>query len=89
MGTKIFGIIASAAIVVVIAFALLNFGNYHTLLPEREEPAVEATEEVTEEVAEVDTTTVNAGVAEADTTAVEVVDSLTIAEPTDTPENEQ
>lgn len=89
MGTKIFGIIASAAIVVVIAFALLNFGNYHTLLPERAEPVAEATEEVAEEVAKVDTTTVDAGVAEADTTAIEVVDSLTIAEPTDTPENEQ
>ena len=48
MGTKIFGIIASAAIVVVIAFALLNFGNYRSLLPERAEPVAEATEEVLE-----------------------------------------
>lgn len=84
MGTKIFGIIASAAIVVVIAFALLNFGNYHTLLPERAEPVAEATEEV----ATVDTTAVEAGVAEADSTTVEVVDSLTLA-PTDTLQIEQ
>lgn len=84
MGTKIFGIIASAAIVVVIAFALLNFGNYHTLLPERAEPVAEATEEV----ATVDTTAVEADVAEADSIAVEVVDSLTLA-PTDTLQIEQ
>ena len=84
MGTKIFGIIASAAIVVVIAFALLNFGNYHTLLPERAEPVAEATEEV----ATVDTTAVEADVAEADSTAVETVDSLTLA-PTDTLQIEQ
>lgn len=84
MGTKIFGIIASAAIVVVIAFALLNFGNYHTLLPERAEPVAEATEEV----ATVDTTAVETDVAEADSTAVETVDSLTLA-PTDTLQIEQ
>lgn len=84
MGTKIFGIIASAAIVVVIAFALLNFGNYHTLLPERAEPVAEATEEV----ATVDTTAVEADVAEADSIAVETVDSLTLA-PTDTLQIEQ
>lgn len=84
MGTKIFGIIASAAIVVVIAFALLNFGNYHTLLPERAEPVAEATEEF----ATVDTTAVEADVAEADSIAVEVVDSLTLA-PTDTLQIEQ
>ena len=84
MGTKIFGIIASAAIVVVIAFALLNFGNYHTLLPERAEPVAEATEEV----ATVDTTAVEAEVAEADSIAVETVDSLTLA-PTDTLQIEQ
>lgn len=84
MGTKIFGIIASAAIVVVIAFALLNFGNYHTLLPERAEPVAEATEEV----ATVDTTAVEADVAEVDSIAVETVDSLTLA-PTDTLQIEQ
>ena len=84
MGTKIFGIIASAAIVVVIAFALLNFGNYHTLLPERAEPVAEATEEV----ATADTTAVEADVAEADSIAVETVDSLTLA-PTDTLQIEQ
>lgn len=84
MGTKIFGIIASAAIVVVIAFALLNFDNYHTLLPERAEPVAEATEEV----ATVDTTAVEADVAEADSIAVETVDSLTLV-PTDTLQIEQ
>ena len=84
MGTKIFGIIASAAIVVVIAFALLNFGNYHTLLPERAEPVAEATEEV----ATVDTTAVEADVAEADSITIETVDSLTLA-PTDTLQIEQ
>lgn len=84
MGTKIFGIIASAAIVVVIAFALLNFGNYRSLLPERAEPVAEATEEV----ATVDTTAVETDVAEADSIAVETVDSLTLA-PTDTLQIEQ
>lgn len=89
MGTKIFGIIASAAIVVVIAFALLNFGNYHTLLPERAEPVAEATEEVaTVDTTAVDTTAVEADVAEADSIAVETVDSLTLA-PTDALQIEQ
>lgn len=55
MGTKIFGIIASAAIVVVIALTLINFGNYRSLLPER--PA--KVEEVAEAI-EVDTLAVEA-----------------------------
>lgn len=77
MGTKIFGIIASAAIVVVIALTLINFGNYRSLLPERTEPtaAVEATVEI--EATEVDTM---------DT---EAIDSLAIAEPADTLQLEQ
>lgn len=68
MGTKIFGIIASAAIVVVIALTLINFGNYRSLLPERTEPtaAVEATVEI--EATEVDTM------------APEAIDSLAITE---------
>lgn len=68
MGTKIFGIIASAAIVVVIALTLINFGNYRSLLPERTEPtaAVEATVEI--EATEVDTM------------AAEAIDSLAITE---------
>ena len=68
MGTKIFGIIASAAIVVVIALTLINFGNYRSLLPERTEPtaAVEATVEI--EATEVDTM------------ATEAIDSLAITE---------
>lgn len=72
MGTKIFGIIASAAIVVVIALTLINFGNYRSLLPEHTEPtaAVEATVEI--EATEVDTM------------AAEAIDSLAIAEPADT-----
>lgn len=77
MGTKIFGIIASAAIVVVIALTLINFGNYRSLLPERTEPtaAVEATGEI--EATEVDTM------------AAEAIDSLAIAEPADTLQLEQ
>ena len=77
MGTKIFGIIASAAIVVVIALTLINFGNYRSLLPERTEPtaAVEATVEI--EATEVDTM------------ATEAIDSLAIAEPADTLQIEQ
>ncbi|MBR4056113.1 MAG: hypothetical protein IKJ12_05545 [Rikenellaceae bacterium] len=83
MGTKIFGIIASAAIVVVIALTLINFGNYRSLLPEHTEPtaAVEATVEI--EATEVDTMAT-----EADSIAVETVDSLTLA-PTDTLQIEQ
>lgn len=77
MGTKIFGIIASAAIVVVIALTLINFGNYRSLLPECTEPtaAVEATVEI--EATEVDTM------------AAEAIDSLAIAEPADTLQLEQ
>lgn len=77
MGTKIFGIIASAAIVVVIALTLINFGNYRSLLPERTEAtaAVEATVEI--EATEVDTM------------ATEAIDSLAIAEPADTLQLEQ
>ncbi len=77
MGTKIFGIIASAAIVVVIALTLINFGNYRSLLPER--PA--AVEEVAEAI-EVDTLAV-------DTLAVEAVDSLALVAPADTLQIEQ
>lgn len=77
MGTKIFGIIASAAIVVVIALTLINFGNYRSLLPER--PA--KVEEVAEAI-EVDTLAV-------DTMATEAIDSLAIAEPADTLQIEQ
>lgn len=71
MGTKIFGIIASAAIVVVIALTLINFGNYRSLLPER--PA--KVEEVAEAI-EVDTLAVEvvdslALVAPADTLQIE------------------
>ena len=77
MGTKIFGIIASAAIVVVIALTLINYGNYRSLLPER--PA--KVEEVAEAI-EVDTLAV-------DTLAVEAVDSLALVAPADTLQIEQ
>ena len=50
MGTKIFGILASAAIVAVIALAVINFGNYRSLLPER--PTVVEVEEPVAEVVE-------------------------------------
>lgn len=46
MGTKIFGIIASAAIVAVIALAVINYGNYRSLLPERSVEVVEPTVEI-------------------------------------------
>lgn len=68
MGTKIFGIIASAAIVVVIALTLINFGNYRSLLPERTEPT--ATVEATVEIE----------ATEVDTLAAEAIDSLAMAE---------
>lgn len=78
MGTKIFGIIASAAIVVVIALTLINFGNYRSLLPERTEPTAAVEIEATEiEATEVDTMT------------TEAIDSLAIAEPADTLQLEQ
>lgn len=80
MGTKIFGIIASAAVVVVIALSLINFGNYRSLLPE---PSV-AVEEVAEavEVEECDTTVV------ADTIAAETADTLALGTVADTLQTE-
>ena len=83
MGTKIFGIIASAAIVVVIALTLINFGNYRSLLPERTEPTAAVEEVVEIEVAEIDSTAV------LDTTTIAMADSLAIAEPADTLQLEQ
>lgn len=79
MGTKIFGIMASAAIVAVIALAVINYGNYRSLLPER--PTVV---EVEEQVAEVVEPTV-----EIDTMAVEQTDSLALATMADTLRIEQ
>lgn len=79
MGTKIFGIIASAAIVAVIALAVINYGNYRSLLPER--PTVV---EVEESVAEVVEPTV-----EIDSLAVEQTDSLALVAPADTLRIEQ
>ena len=78
MGTKIFGILASAAIVAVIALALINFGNYRSLLPERPTEIV-----VEEQVAEVEPTV------EIDTLAVEQTDSLALVAPIDTLRIEQ
>lgn len=79
MGTKILGIMASAAIVAVIALAVINYGNYRSLLPER--PTVV---EVEEPVAEVVEPTV-----EIDTLAVEQTDSLALATMADTLRIEQ
>lgn len=79
MGTKIFGIMASAAIVAVIALAVINYGNYRSLLPER--PTVV---EVEKPVAEVVEPTV-----EIDTLAVEQTDSLALATMADTLRIEQ
>ena len=71
MGTKIFGIIASAAIVAVIALTLINFGNYRSLLPERPVEVVEPIEPTVE----------------IDTLAVEQTDSLALVAPIDTLRN--
>ncbi len=79
MGTKIFGIMASAAIVAVIALAVINYGNYRSLLPERLTVV-----EVEEPVAEVVEPTV-----EIDTLAVEQTDSLALATMADTLRIEQ
>ena len=78
MGTKIFGILASAAIVAVIALAVINFGNYRSLLPERPTEIV-----VEEQVAEVEPTV------EIDSLAVEQTDSLALVAPADTLRIEQ
>lgn len=83
MVTKIFGILASAAIVVVIALSLLNFGNYRSLLPERTNPTATIEEKVAIEVAEIDSTAV------IDSTIIDTIDSLAIAEPADTLQLEQ
>lgn len=72
MGTKIFGIVATAAIVVVIALTLINFGNYHSLLPERPTEVEEVAE-----VVEIDSVAV-------DTLVGDVADSLALVAPTDT-----
>ena len=73
MGTKIFGIIASAAIVAVIALAVINYGNYRSLLPERPVEVVEAIEPTVE----------------IDSLAVEQTDSLALVAPADTLRIEQ
>lgn len=78
MGTKIFGIIASAAIVAVIALAVINYGNYRSLLPERPTEIV-----VEEQVAKVEPTV------EIDSLAVEQTDSLALVAPADTLRIEQ
>ena len=73
MGTKIFGIIASAAIVAVIALAAINYGNYRSLLPERYVEVVEPIEPTVE----------------IDSLAVEQTDSLALVAPADTLRIEQ
>ena len=79
MGTKIFGILASAAIVAVIALALINFGNYRSLMPEL---PTEIVVEQVEEQAEAIGPTV-----EIDSLAVEQTDSLALVAPIDTLRN--
>ena len=76
MGTKIFGIIASAAIVAVIALAVINYGNYRSLMPERP-TVVEVEEPVAEPTVEIDSL------------AVEQTDSLALVAPADTLRIEQ
>ena len=79
MGTKIFGILASAAIVAVIALALINFGNYRSLMPER--PTEIVVEQVEEQVEAIEPTT------EIDTMAITQTDSLALVAPIDTLRN--
>ena len=79
MGTKIFGILASAAIVAVIALALINFGNYRSLMPER--PTEIVVEQVEEQAEAIDPTT------EIDTMAIALTDSLALVAPIDTLRN--
>ena len=79
MGTKIFGILASAAIVAVIALALINFGNYRSLMPER--PTEIGVEQVEEQVEAIEPTT------EIDTMAIALTDSLALVAPIDTLRN--
>ncbi len=78
MGTKIFGIMASAAIVAVIALAVINYGNYRSLLPERPTTVEPAVEIETIEAIEPDST------ATIDTMMIEAIDSLALATPTQT-----
>ena len=77
MGTKIFGIIASAAIVAVIALAVINYGNYRSLLPERPTEVEEVAE-----VVKIDSVAV-------DTLVGDVADSLALVAPIDTLRIEQ
>ena len=79
MGTKIFGILASAAIVAVIALALINFGNYRSLMPER--PTEIVVEQVEEQAETIEPTT------EIDTMAIALTDSLALVAPIDTLRN--
>ena len=79
MGTKIFGILASAAIVAVIALALINFGNYRSLMPER--PTEIVVEQVEEKAEAIEPTT------EIDTMAIALTDSLALVAPIDTLRN--
>lgn len=79
MGTKIFGILASAAIVAVIALALINFGNYRSLMPER--PTEIVVEQVEEQAETIEPTT------EIDTMAITQTDSLALVAPIDTLRN--
>ena len=81
MGTKIFGILASAAIVAVIALALINFGNYRSLMPER--PTEIVVEQVEEQAEAIEPTT------EIDTMAIALTDSLALVAPADTLRIEQ
>ena len=81
MGTKIFGIIASAAIVAVIALAVINYGNYRSLMPER--PTEIVVEQVEEQTEAIEPTT------EIDTMAIALTDSLALVAPADTLRIEQ
>ena len=82
MGTKIFGIVATAAIVVVIALTLIDYGNYRSLLPERPAAIEEAAE-----VIEIDT--VASDTLASEVAVSDVADSLALVTPADTLQTEQ
>lgn len=80
MKTKIFGILATAAIVAVIALSLINVGNYRSLLPAR--PARTAPEAIV-----ADTVADSTAVMQTLPTDTTAVATETEAEPT-APEND-
>lgn len=87
MKIKIFGIVATAAIVAVIALALINIGNYHSLLPERKVAAeqcdsIEQNEPITDSTTQ---QTIEEMTSEIATEQTEKLTEKQTAEPTEEP----